>query len=85
MAWCGLDADTMALLCTSLSSSVTRLNIAGCRKTLTDDSKYKFHVLRELMLKFVHSWQCQRHYLSFHFRRQGFSEKLSRLDRIRLE
>ncbi|XP_043596871.1 S-phase kinase-associated protein 2 isoform X2 [Bombus pyrosoma] len=38
MAWCGLDTDTMALLCKSLPSSVTRLNIAGCRKTITDDN-----------------------------------------------
>ncbi|KAK9293622.1 hypothetical protein QLX08_011480 [Tetragonisca angustula] len=38
MAWCSLDADAMALLCTSLPSSVVRLNIAGCRKTVTDDN-----------------------------------------------
>lgn len=85
MAWCGLDADTMALLCTSLPSSVVRLNIAGCRKTITDDSEYKFRILQKLILKFVHSWQYQRHYLSSHFRHKGFSEKLSKHDRIRLE
>lgn len=38
MAWCSLDAETMTLLCTSLPSSVVRLNIAGCRKTITDDN-----------------------------------------------
>nr|XP_033338587.1 S-phase kinase-associated protein 2-like [Megalopta genalis] len=38
MAWCSLDTESMTLLCKSLPSSVTRLNIAGCRKTMTDDS-----------------------------------------------
>ncbi|KAG7214165.1 hypothetical protein KM043_001514 [Ampulex compressa] len=38
MAWCSLDADSMGLLCKSLPLSVTRLNIAGCRKTLIDDN-----------------------------------------------
>lgn len=38
MAWCGLDAESMTLFCKSLPSSITRLNIAGCRKTLTDDN-----------------------------------------------
>ncbi|XP_058794171.1 S-phase kinase-associated protein 2 isoform X2 [Phymastichus coffea] len=38
MAWCGLDADSMAYLCKHLPSSITRLNIAGCRKTLTDEN-----------------------------------------------
>jgi hypothetical protein len=30
----------MGYLCQTLPSSITRLNIAGCRKTLTDDSKF---------------------------------------------
>lgn len=30
----------MTLLCKQLPSTVTRLNIAGCRKTMTDESKY---------------------------------------------
>lgn len=38
MAWCGLDAESMTLLCKSLPPSVTRLNIAGCRKTMSDDN-----------------------------------------------
>ncbi|XP_076238957.1 S-phase kinase-associated protein 2 isoform X3 [Calliopsis andreniformis] len=38
MAWCGLDTESMTLLCKSLPRSVTRLNIAGCRKTMTDDN-----------------------------------------------
>ncbi|CAL7952525.1 unnamed protein product [Xylocopa violacea] len=38
MAWCNLDTESMELLCKSLSSSVTRLNIAGCRKTMNDDN-----------------------------------------------
>ncbi|XP_028523740.1 S-phase kinase-associated protein 2 isoform X6 [Apis cerana] len=38
MAWCSLDTETMTLLCKSLPPSVTRLNIAGCRKTMTDDN-----------------------------------------------
>ncbi|XP_076643008.1 S-phase kinase-associated protein 2 isoform X1 [Halictus rubicundus] len=38
MSWCSLDTESMTLLCRSLPRSVTRLNIAGCRKTMTDDS-----------------------------------------------
>ncbi|XP_012270645.1 S-phase kinase-associated protein 2 isoform X2 [Orussus abietinus] len=38
LAWCGLATDCMALLCKSLPTSVTRLNIAGYRKTMTDDN-----------------------------------------------
>ncbi|XP_053994196.1 S-phase kinase-associated protein 2 [Hylaeus volcanicus] len=38
MAWCGLDTESMTLLCKSLTPSVTRLNIAGCRKTMSDDN-----------------------------------------------
>ncbi|XP_078050740.1 S-phase kinase-associated protein 2 isoform X2 [Augochlora pura] len=38
ISWCSLDTESMALLCKSLPSSVTRLNVAGCRKTMTDDS-----------------------------------------------
>ncbi|XP_017886904.1 S-phase kinase-associated protein 2 isoform X2 [Ceratina calcarata] len=38
MAWCGLDSESMTLFCKSLPLSITRLNIAGCRKTLTDDN-----------------------------------------------
>ncbi|XP_076687178.1 S-phase kinase-associated protein 2 isoform X2 [Andrena cerasifolii] len=38
MAWCGLNVESMTLLCKSLPSSVARLNIAGCRKTMTDDN-----------------------------------------------
>lgn len=40
LAWCALDSESMGYLCQSLPSSITRLNIAGCRKTLTDDSKF---------------------------------------------
>ncbi|XP_043249572.1 S-phase kinase-associated protein 2 [Colletes gigas] len=38
MAWCSLDTESMTLLCKSLPLSVTRLNIAGCRKTMSDDN-----------------------------------------------
>ncbi|XP_048505056.1 S-phase kinase-associated protein 2 isoform X2 [Athalia rosae] len=38
IAWCGLDLDCMTLLCKNLPSTITRLNIAGCRKTMTDDN-----------------------------------------------
>ncbi|XP_031827265.1 S-phase kinase-associated protein 2 isoform X1 [Nomia melanderi] len=38
MSWCNLDMESMTLLCKSLPPSVTRLNIAGCRKTMTDDN-----------------------------------------------
>ncbi|XP_012233129.1 S-phase kinase-associated protein 2 [Linepithema humile] len=38
MAWCSLDNDCMTLLCKAMPTSITRLNIAGCRKTLTDDN-----------------------------------------------
>ncbi|KAK0167573.1 hypothetical protein PV327_004952 [Microctonus hyperodae] len=36
IAWCSLNSETAALLCESMPPSVTRLNISGCRKTLTD-------------------------------------------------
>ncbi|KAK2586549.1 hypothetical protein KPH14_011439 [Odynerus spinipes] len=38
VAWCSLDAESVSLLCKSLPPSVTRLNISGCRKTMTDDN-----------------------------------------------
>ncbi|XP_029050962.1 S-phase kinase-associated protein 2 isoform X2 [Osmia bicornis bicornis] len=38
VAWCALDAKAMTLLCKSLPRTITRLNIAGCRKTMTDDN-----------------------------------------------
>ncbi|XP_011495682.1 PREDICTED: S-phase kinase-associated protein 2 isoform X2 [Ceratosolen solmsi marchali] len=38
IAWCVLDSESMGYLCQTLPSSITRLNIAGCRKTLTDDN-----------------------------------------------
>ncbi|XP_015521230.2 S-phase kinase-associated protein 2 isoform X1 [Neodiprion pinetum] len=38
VAWCGLDLECMTLLCRQLPSTITRLNIAGCRKTMTDDN-----------------------------------------------
>lgn len=39
MSWCSLDNECMTALCRTLPSSITRLNIAGCRKTITDESK----------------------------------------------
>ena len=41
LAWCSLEKEGMGLLCKSLPSTITRLNISGCRKTLLDESKYK--------------------------------------------
>ncbi|KAJ8681569.1 hypothetical protein QAD02_017361 [Eretmocerus hayati] len=38
LAWCALDSESMEYLCQSLPPTITRLNIAGCRKTLTDDN-----------------------------------------------
>ncbi|XP_050453026.1 S-phase kinase-associated protein 2 isoform X1 [Cataglyphis hispanica] len=38
MAWCSLDSECMTLLCKTLPSSILRLNLAGCRKTMTDDN-----------------------------------------------
>ncbi|XP_070154127.1 S-phase kinase-associated protein 2 isoform X1 [Polyergus mexicanus] len=38
MAWCSLDSECMTLLCKTLPSSIIRLNLAGCRKTMTDDN-----------------------------------------------
>lgn len=40
IAWCCLDSESMSLLCKTLPTSIMRLNIAGCRKTMTDESKY---------------------------------------------
>ncbi|XP_029169727.1 S-phase kinase-associated protein 2 [Nylanderia fulva] len=38
MAWCCLDSECMTLLCKTLPASIIRFNIAGCRKTITDDN-----------------------------------------------
>ncbi|XP_012525689.1 S-phase kinase-associated protein 2 isoform X2 [Monomorium pharaonis] len=38
MSWCSLDNECMTLLCRTLPTSITRLNIAGCRKTMTDEN-----------------------------------------------
>ncbi|XP_043463038.1 S-phase kinase-associated protein 2 [Leptopilina heterotoma] len=38
LSWCCLDNECMTLVCKSLPPTVTRLNIAGCRKTLLDDN-----------------------------------------------
>ncbi|KAL7288698.1 hypothetical protein TKK_0017423 [Trichogramma kaykai] len=37
VGWCTLDAQSVAFICTSLPSSVVRLNIAGCRRSMTDE------------------------------------------------
>ncbi|XP_063991790.1 S-phase kinase-associated protein 2 isoform X2 [Diachasmimorpha longicaudata] len=36
VSWCSLEPDSISLLCSSLPRSVTRLNMSGCRKTMTD-------------------------------------------------
>ncbi|KYQ59063.1 S-phase kinase-associated protein 2 [Trachymyrmex zeteki] len=38
IAWCSLDNECITLLCRTLSTSITRLNLAGCRKTMTDEN-----------------------------------------------
>ncbi|XP_020285054.1 S-phase kinase-associated protein 2 isoform X2 [Pseudomyrmex gracilis] len=38
MSWCSLDNDCMTLLCRTLTPTITRLNLAGYRKTLIDDN-----------------------------------------------
>ncbi|XP_015186565.1 PREDICTED: S-phase kinase-associated protein 2-like isoform X2 [Polistes dominula] len=38
VAWCSLDADSVSLLCKYLPPVLERLNISGCRKTMTDDN-----------------------------------------------
>ncbi|XP_014607404.1 PREDICTED: S-phase kinase-associated protein 2 isoform X2 [Polistes canadensis] len=38
VAWCSLDAESVSLLCKSLPPILDRLNISGCRKTMTDDN-----------------------------------------------
>ncbi|EZA53352.1 S-phase kinase-associated protein [Ooceraea biroi] len=38
VGWCTLDNECTTLLCKTLPASVTRLNIAGCRKTMTDEN-----------------------------------------------
>ncbi|XP_034951235.1 S-phase kinase-associated protein 2 [Chelonus insularis] len=37
ISWCSLDSRSISLICKLLSRSITRLNIAGCRKTITDE------------------------------------------------
>lgn len=39
MAWCCLDSESVSLLCRTLPSSIKRLSMAGCRKTMNDNSK----------------------------------------------
>lgn len=62
MAWCSLDTETMTLLCKSLPPSVTRLNIAGCRKTMTDDSKcniiFKKKIIMLINIIFMSYFRC---------------------------
>ncbi|KAG5327600.1 SKP2 protein, partial [Pseudoatta argentina] len=38
IAWCSLDNECITLLCRTLPKSITRLNLAGCRKTMTDEN-----------------------------------------------
>ncbi|XP_071633405.1 S-phase kinase-associated protein 2 isoform X1 [Temnothorax longispinosus] len=38
MSWCSLDNECMTLLCKTLPTSITRLNVAGCRKTMSDEN-----------------------------------------------
>lgn len=76
MAWCSLDNECMTLLCKTLPTSIIRLNLAGCRKTMTDESKCN---------------NCDLLFISFsmrfflNFRCKGLVKKVSRYYRIRLE
>ncbi|XP_014474120.1 PREDICTED: S-phase kinase-associated protein 2 isoform X2 [Dinoponera quadriceps] len=38
VAWCCLDSESVSVLCKTLPSSIRRLNIAGCRKTMNDNN-----------------------------------------------
>ncbi|XP_011702965.1 PREDICTED: S-phase kinase-associated protein 2 isoform X1 [Wasmannia auropunctata] len=38
IAWSSLDNECITLLCKTLPTSITRLNLAGCRKTMTDEN-----------------------------------------------
>ncbi|XP_022918162.1 S-phase kinase-associated protein 2 [Onthophagus taurus] len=38
VAWTYLDAATLMVLCSALPENLDRLNLSGCRKTLTDDN-----------------------------------------------
>ncbi|XP_066597239.1 S-phase kinase-associated protein 2 isoform X2 [Prorops nasuta] len=37
-AWCSLDAASVKILCKSLPTTITQLNLAGGRKTMTDEN-----------------------------------------------
>ncbi|XP_074109741.1 S-phase kinase-associated protein 2 isoform X1 [Cotesia typhae] len=37
ISWCSLDSESVGILCKSLPPSIDRLNLAGCRKTITDE------------------------------------------------
>lgn len=39
IAWTSLTSDQLELFCDNVSSSVLRLNISGCRKTMTDEGE----------------------------------------------
>lgn len=49
LGWASLTSDELELFCDNISPSVLRLNISGCRKTMTDDGKENF-LLRLLSL-----------------------------------
>jgi hypothetical protein len=40
VAWTDLSVSALNTLCTELPRSMQRINISGCRKTLTDDRMY---------------------------------------------
>lgn len=39
ISWCCLDSMSVSVLCKILPPSIRRLNVAGCRKTMNDNSK----------------------------------------------
>lgn len=83
MAWCCLDSECMTLLCKTLPASIIRLNIAGCRKTMTDDSKY---VMNCVIYPLSHAYIYLKNIYSFvNFRCERLVEKMSSYYRIRLE
>jgi len=45
IAWTNMSRDAVVYLVTSLPSTVTRLNVSGCRDTLHDEGKYLYLIV----------------------------------------
>lgn len=52
LGWAGLTSDELDLFCDNVSPTVLRLNISGCRKTMTDDGTNFFILIVAIHILF---------------------------------